>query len=44
MNNEQYMRYSIYSSLLMLINRNTVIHCLLVTSALTNVKKYNLWF
>jgi len=37
--------YSIYSSLLVLVNNNTAVHCLLmlVHSALTNVNKYNLW-
>ncbi len=35
--NEQYIYYSIYSSLLMLVNENTVIHCVFIHSALTSI-------
>ncbi len=30
MNNEHYIYYCVYSSLLMLVNKNTVVHCLLM--------------
>jgi len=45
-NDEQYICYSIYSSLLTLVNTNITVHCLfmLVHSALTNVKTYKYWF
>ncbi len=35
--NEQYIYYSIYSPLLMLVNENTVIHCVFIHSALTSI-------
>ncbi len=44
-NNEQYIYYTIYSSLLTLVSKNTIIHCfMLAHSALTNINKHSLWF